>query len=90
VDAVLPDAFMEVFQEAVGVVDLVTDGSEVVANPAEVIAPGDGVLQEPCGVGPTGVARRAGMMLQMPFQGIGDAPGPGEVDQAAHELGLFL
>jgi hypothetical protein len=45
VQAALRYAVMEVFKEGVGVVDLVADGAEVLADAAEVPAAGGGVLQ---------------------------------------------
>lgn len=89
-DPALPDAFMEVFKEGVGVVDLVADGAEVIADGAAVFAAGDGVLQEPGGVGTVGVAGRAGVVLELLLQGRGNSSGSGKVDQAPQELGFLL
>jgi hypothetical protein len=55
------DAFVQVFEHGVGLIDLVADGAEVVADTAEVGAAGGGVLQEPGGVGAE-AARCAGVV----------------------------
>ena len=53
-------------------------------------AAGDGVLQEPGGLRPAGVGRVSGPGGGALPEGVGDAAGAGEVDQAAHEVGVVL
>lgn len=55
---------MKAFQEGVGAVDLIAGGAEVVADAAQVPAAGDRVLQQPGGLRPGGVGRRAGLATQ--------------------------
>jgi hypothetical protein len=68
VDAAVPDAVVELGEDDVGAVDLVTGGGEVLADRAEFGAPVIGVFQQPGGVRLVGVVAGAGVFAQLVFE----------------------
>ena len=85
----LPGPVAECGQHDVGSVDLVAGGAEVRADRLDVRAPLGAVAQELGGLRLVRVAGGAGVDSQVCFEGLADAAGFGEVDQAAGEVSVL-
>jgi hypothetical protein len=73
-------------QHEVGAVDLVAGGAEVPADPADVLAAGAAVFQQPGGLRLVRVVRRAAADAQLGLELLADRAGVDEPDRAAGEV----
>ena len=87
--AALQGPLVDLGQHEVGAVDLVAGSAEVLADPADVVAAGAAVCQQPGSLRLVRVVPRAGVDAQLGLQLRADRAGVDEADQAAGEVGVL-
>jgi hypothetical protein len=85
VRSAVPGAVVEVFEQGVGAVDLVTGGGEVLTDRADIGAASGAVLHEASGFGLVGIGAGAGVDAQLGLELMTDRAGFDEADQALGE-----